>query len=257
MIIGWFCKLENHVVNLARVVLVLLGCLGLAAAVGCLVWTGVAAVRPTDIKFEDLMIAPTYGELREQLLPVPRGTPATTSLEATNGLQQAFSNFEGRLLAIAQSLDKQYQLVGRQERKFSEIYSSRSLFEQLVQPDLAGFLDDEMIMDHYLDALQLFATDVSNDELISRIADTTARTSTIIEALRRFNAGYVEQLENSVLAAAALSSALNTTKSSRLSFLLWSSLGTTLAFLIATIFLTMFRIERNVRDLVNKIEVAA
>ena len=106
----------------------------------------------------------------------------------------------------------------------------------------------EAVIDDYLLALQSVATEIAEDQVLSRISDTASRTSIIVDAINKFHAEYVLRLQESFLAASDLSTQRSVSKNLALQVLLWSLCGSFAIFLIASLVLVVFRIERNLRQ---------
>ena len=244
----WLYKIENYVIDSVRVFLLLTGGLMAAASLILLLWAGFAAFQPTETDIRDNLKAPTFAELRSRLLPVASESASNSPIDADQGSQVHDSPFEGRLRAVTETLDKQYNLVGREEKKFSESYSSERLEALLIERDLEEYRSNNSVMDHYLDSLQKFASDLSNDAMVSRIADTAARTSLILNAINEFQAEYLYALDISTHAALVESSQAKTAKASLVTSLLWLLLGAGSIFFAACLVLVVFRIERILRN---------
>ncbi len=217
------------------------------AATVLLLWAGFAAFQPTETAIRDNLKAPAYSELRSRLLPVASESANSTPIDADQSSPVQDSPFEARLRVVTETLDKQYNLVGREEKKFSDSYSPQRLEALLIAGDLEEFRSDNSVMDHYLDSLQKFATDLSTDAMLSRIADTSARTSLILNAINEFQAEYLYALDISTHAALVESSQAKASKASFIKTLLWFVLCAGSIFFAACLVLVVFRIERNLR----------
>lgn len=244
----WLYKVENYVIDTVRILLVFTGGITALAAIVLVLWAGFAALRSTDAEISEFLSAPTYMELRGRVLPVANQSLNDTTLYATANPQVSDSPFEARLRTVTETLDQQYNLAGREERKFSDSYSPQRLEALLIESDLKEFHSNDGVMDHYLESLQDFASDLSNDAVLSRIADTSARTSVILDAINEYHTEYLYGLDTSVHLALTKSSQAETTKTSLLVTLRWLLLFAASIFFTTCMVLVVFRIERNLRQ---------
>lgn len=244
-----FEKIETYVIAILRIALVAVGVLAIVATVGLLVCAAWIVMVPSEVDHREFLTAPSYDELRTELLPTsnPDSFPDRNSKNsfAETESQQANSPYHDRLSNVTLTLDKQYNIAGRDEEKFSEKMSASYLERMLIEQGLAENFDLEEVADDYLIALQSLATDIAGDEVLSRIADTSARSSIIVQALNEFHDEYVLRLQKSYDAASSLNLQQNAAQVVTLQLLLWGiAVGFTL-FLMVSLVLLVLRIERH------------
>lgn len=255
-------KAETFVLATVRIVLVAVGSIGILAMAGLLFWTGWAALAPSDADHSEFLTAPTYAEVRIDLLPTPTSHPSTGGSEENSSPgkdpQSEISPFADRLFIVTSTIDKQYNIAGRKEKKFSETVSASYLENVLIEQGLAlQFLELEAVIDDYLLALQSFASEIAEDQVLSRISDTASRTSIIIDAINKFHAEYVLRLQDSFDSASNLSAKRSTSKNLTLQVLFWSLCSSFAIFLISSLVLVVFRIERHLRETVETPEIGS
>lgn len=254
-----FEKLETYVVTTLRFVLVAVGGLAILAMVGLLVWAAWIVIVPNTVDHREFLTAPSYAELRKELLPTPDptssdGNPDLSSQEEQNS-QQIHSPYYDRLSRITTTLDKQYNIAGREEKKFSETVSASHLERVLIDQGLNSSFYLEEVSDDYLAALQEFATEIANDEILSRIADTSSRTTIIVDAINKFHDEYVLRLIDSYDSASSLTAKQNSSESLVIQFLVTSLAVSFTTFLMASLVLLMIRIESHLRKRNENLEV--
>lgn len=132
----------------------------------------------------DEVETPEWQELKDQALGIVPQDVASTNDDGRPDITQ-----EVRL--ILSSLDLQYQLLEREENLFSD---------RLPAPLLTEWIHTQNIPEEhfpsYLDGLIEFCREIGNDETISRIHDTEARTRTISTALDLYTQSFRKNLEN-------------------------------------------------------------
>lgn len=255
-----FEKIETFVIAILRFALVAVGALAIVATVGLLVWAAWIVMVPSDVDHREFLTAPSYDELRMELLPTTGSDPVSDRTSknplAEAESQQANSPYIDRLSNVTLTLDKQYNIAGRQEEKFSEKMAASYLERVLINEGLADDFYLEEVADDYLIALQSVATDIADDEVLSRIADTSARTSIIVEALNKFHDEYVLRLQQSYDSASSLNLQQNATQVLTLQWLMWSiGVGFTL-FLMVSLVLLVLRIERHLSNRNESLEAS-
>ena len=255
-----FERFETYVITTLRFVLVTVGSLAILATAGLIVWAALIFASPDNVDHKQFMTAPSYTELREGLLPTSDPVSSTGGTSETpllgDGSQTVKSPYTERLASVTSTLDKQYNIAGREEEKFSERMSPSYLEQVLIDQGLAQDFQLEEVADDYLSAFQSLATDIADDEVLSRIADTGARTSIIVEAVNKFHDEYVLRLHNSYDSASSLSVQQSTAKTLTLQLLLWGmGIGFTL-FLIVSLVLLVLRIERHLSNRAESHEVS-
>ena len=244
-----FEKIETYVIAILRFALVAVGVLAIVATVGLLVCAAWIVMVPSEVDHREFLTAPSYDELRKDLLPTS-GSDPVSERNSENFLSEAESHqanspYIDRLSNVTLTLDKQYNIAGRDEEKFSEKMSASYLERMLIEQGLAANFDMEEVSDDYLIALQSLATEIAGDEVLSRIADTSARSSIIVEAVNKFHDEYVLRLQKSYDAASSLNLQQNATRVMTLQLLLWGiAVGFTL-FLMVSLVLLVLRIERH------------
>ena len=256
-----FERFETWVIATLRFVLVAVGSLAILATAGLLVWAAWIFISPDNIDHKEFLIAPSYTELREGLLPTsePVSSPDGTAESPSPGIasQTAKSPYSERLASVTSTLDKQYNIAGREEQKFSERMPASYLEQVLIDQDLAKNFQLEEVADDYLSAFQSLATDIADDEVLSRIADTNARTSIIIEAVNKFHDEYVHRLHKSYDSASSLSVQQSAAQTLTLQLLLWGmGVGFTL-FMMVSLVLLVLRIERHLSHRTESHDVSA
>lgn len=258
---GWFERIETYVTAALRVILVAVGALTILALAGLLVWTAWALIVPNNVDHREFLTAPSYAEFRNELLPTPGTAPSSpgnpqASSQKAGGSQQVRSPYIDQLSSVTSTLDKQYNIAGRQEKKFSATVPASQLEQELIDQGLASRFNLEEVVDDYLAALQELANEIADDAVLSRIADTNSRTSIILNAINKFHDEYVLRLDNSYGFASTLTAEQNAAETLTLTFLMWSlSAGFTI-FLMAALILAVFRIESHLRNRTESKEVS-
>lgn len=254
-----FERIETYVIATLRIVLVAVGALAILAIAGLIVWAAWIVIVPNNVDHREFLTAPSYAELRKELLPTPDATSPDGSTEVSSQelqhSQQVSSPYIERLSGVTTTLDKQYNIAGREESKFSETVSAGDLERVLIYQGLDStfFLDE--VADDYLAALQEFATEIADDEILSRIADTNSRTSIIVEAIDKFHDEYVLRLVDAYDSASVLSTQQSSSESLVLNLLLVSLSVSFTTLLMACLVLLVFRIESHLRKRNESLDV--
>jgi len=157
---------------------------------------------------------------------------------------------------VVSTLDRQYNIAGRQEKKFSDTFSAIHLERELIEQGLAKNFNLQEVADDYLEALQSVATEIADDQVLSRIAETSSRTSIIIDAINKFHDEYLLRLQDSFDFASILSAEQDTAETFTLQILLWSFVACFAAFLMASLVLLAFRIDSHLRKRNESLEVS-
>lgn len=127
---------------------------------------------------------PEWQELKDQALGIVPQDVESANDEGRPDITQEVS-------LILSSLDLQYQLLEREENLFSD---------RLPAPLLTEWIHTQNIPEEhfpsYLDGLVEFCREIGNDETISRIHNTDARTRTISTALDLYTQNFRNNVEN-------------------------------------------------------------
>lgn len=246
-------RFETYVTSTLRIVLMAVGILAILAMAVLFTWAVWTVIAPNNVDHREFLTAPSYAELRQDLLPTYDITPSSQS---RNGSQGVSSPYRDRLSAVVSTLDRQYNMAGRQEKKFSETFSAIHLERELIEEGLARNFNLQEVADDYLEALQSVATEIADDQVLSRIADTSSRTSIIIDAVNKFHDEYLLRLQDSFDFASILSSEQDTAETFTLQILLWSFIACFATFLMASLVLLVFRIESHLRKRNESLEVS-
>lgn len=162
--------------------LVVLSALSMAAAFVILVWLVVLITQPVSTHFETYFEPPSYTEIRVDWYNPSEMQTASAFRVEDEHLQNIFSR-----------LDALYGLVGRREPTFSERDASAQLAGQLFfgisNPD-----DPEVVSRRYIADVLSFATQLSEDEALKRVADGDKRTATILSAMLAYRDKYSDNL---------------------------------------------------------------
>lgn len=245
-------RIETYVTAALRIVLMAVGTIAILAMAVLFTWTVWTVMAPNNIDHREFLTAPSYGEFRNELLPT---YDAPSQLKG--GSQTVSSPYRDRLNAVASTLDRQYNIADRQEKKFSETFSAVYLERELIDEGLAKDFNLDEVADDYLVALQSVATEIADDEVLSRIAETSSRTSIIIDAINKFHGEYLLRLQDSYDFASILSAERDAEQTLTLHVLLWSLIACFATFLLASLVLLVFRIESHLRKRNESLEVSA
>lgn len=254
---SWFETVESYVIHAFRIILVAVGALAVLALAGVLIWLASTTLISSSVDPRKFLDEPSYEQLRSELLPTTVNATSDNPENKEISSQSTVAPYLDRLTVVTNTLDQQYNIAGREERKFSEMVSASYLGEILIEQGLSEGFDLKEVVDDYLDGLQAFATEISQDEVLSRIADTNSRTEIITNAINKFHAEYVVRLESAINIASAKSTQQAVSKALTLRLVLWS-LGIGFAvFLLASMILLLFRIETHMRKRPDAREVSA
>lgn len=193
---SFFADYEVLVLKVARVVLIVLASISFLAIPVTLVWLGISFTKPTEINYKHILYVPSYETMN--LNSRPRSAARTEGAKATK--------LPPIMNETIETIDSLYQLVGREEQKFSETYDLHQFYTSLVEP-FAKFEKPNYYDIDYLLELKLYTESMSQDELLKRIADVDARTAAIVDSIFKFRDEYLINLEGALATVESRSSA--------------------------------------------------
>lgn len=242
-----FADYEVLVLKVARVVLIVLATVTFLTIVGALVWIAVMWIKPDNTNYKNIMYVPSYESIES----------AWSSSSSAEGVTAAIdTKIPPVLNETVETIDSLYQLVGREEQKFSEIIDLADLHTHLVDPFVVFDQPNNYAVD-FLIELEKYAQAMAADELLKRIADVNARTETIVDSITEFRDDYVINLEGALATVEARSSThwLNRMVSSLVVLQVLSACIT--AFVVSTICLLGFHIAMRRQDLLSKLTTSS
>lgn len=222
---------EALVLKVARVVLIALATISFLAITGTLVWLVITWVKPVESNYKKNLNVPQYESIDAAW--VSQSVEATPE---TNGVEIPLVMNE-----TVEVIDSLYQLVGREEQKFSEIVDLQEFYLRLVEP-IAEFEPPDYYVVDYLFELSLYTRSMAKDELLKRIADVDVRTETIVEAMFKFRDEYVINLDGALATMEARASAHSTDRTLSSFLVLQVLVICVSAFLVSAICLLGFHI---------------
>lgn len=215
-----FVNYEQLLLKVARVVLVLLATCSFIVVVGVLVWLTFSWIKPIGESYKDSMLVPVYESIGSAWSSTP--SEEQTSESADSKLPPVFDD-------ILETVDSLYQLVGREEPKFSEKKDVKKFYAILVEP-FHSFDQRESFAIDFLIELRSYTQSMAKDELLKRIADVEVRTTTIEDSIFQFQDDYLENLRRALDTVAEQSTTLS-----------WNRMVTsTLALQVLSVCLTAF-----------------
>ena len=194
--ISFFADYEELVLRVARVVLIVLASVSFLAVPAVLVWLGFTLSKPAEMNYKQILYVPTFDsmDIRWNSSPrVRRDSASTTKIPPV-------------LLETIDTIDTLYQLVGRDEQKFSEMYDLQEFYLLLIEP-FAEFDEPNTYDIDFLLELNGFTESMAQNELLKRIADADSRSTTIIETMLQFRDEYLINLDGALASIASQSSA--------------------------------------------------
>ena len=172
------------VLKVARVVLVLLATVAFVSIIGALIWLVFLWTKPTSADYKSILVVPPYEPIASEWLP--RLSTEARKVETAARLPPVF-------IETLEIVDSLYQLVGREEPKFSEHEEIANYYSSLVEPFGVLGTQNNVTID-FLIELKSYARSMTNDELLKRIADVEERTQTILDSIFEFRDQYVTNL---------------------------------------------------------------
>ena len=227
-----FAYYENFILKVARIVLALLATLTFIATIGAVVWLAFFWIVPVTVNYKNTMVVPPYETIGSNWTSTPL---AEGTREATN------KKLPPVLDETVEIVDSLYQLVGREERKFSENEDVQEFYTTLVEP-FGVFDRSETFTTEFLIELKWYAQSMAKDELLKRIADVEVRTTAIVDSIFQFRDKYITNLHDA-LATAEARSATHISNRMMTSFVVLQILSICmLAFVVSAICLLGFHI---------------
>ncbi|MYD44814.1 MAG: hypothetical protein F4W92_00455 [Gammaproteobacteria bacterium] len=182
-----FADYEAFVLKVARVVLVALASISFLAIPIALVWLGFTMAKPTGIDYKHNLYVPTYESIDASWRP-----SAGVRTEDLNA-----AKIPPVMNETIETIDSLYQLVGREEQKFSETHDLQQFHTALIEP-FAKFEDPNTYDIDFLIELKQYAESMVQDELLKRIADVNARTTAIVDSIFKFRDKYLINLDGAL-----------------------------------------------------------
>lgn len=193
---SFFVNYEQLVLRVARIALVLLATASFLVVIGAFAWLAYLWIKPIGVGYKDTMVVPEY----ESIDSTWRSTlPRQETSELTD------VKFPPVFDDILASVDQLYQLVGRNEEKFSEREGLGELYTTLIEP-FGNFDQPKSYTTDFLLELKFYSDAMVKDELLKRIADVDERTTTIVNSIFRFRNEYIENLHGALDSVAERSS---------------------------------------------------
>ena len=178
---------EAFLLKVARVVLIALATISFLAITATLVWLVITWLNPVESNYKKILYVPQYESIDAAWnSQSSEGTLETTVVELPTTMNET-----------VEVIDTLYQLVGREEQKFSEIVDLQEFYALLVEP-IAEFEPPDYYVADYLFELSLYTRNMAKDELLKRIADVNVRTDTIVEAMFKFRDEYAINLDGAL-----------------------------------------------------------
>lgn len=178
---------EGLVLKVARVVLVMLASISFLAIPVTLVWLGITLTKSEEANYKQVLYVPTYESIDATWRP---STGVRTADVKTVKLPPVMDE-------TIETIDSLYQLVGREEQKFSESYDLQQFYASLRAP-FAKFEEPNYYDIDFLLELKQFTESMAQDELLKRITDVDVRTAAIIESIFKFRDEYLVNLDGAL-----------------------------------------------------------
>lgn len=184
---SFFADYESLVLKVARVVLVVLATISFLAIPVVLVWLGTTLTKSEEANYKHALYVPTYESIDATWRPssgMRAGDVNTLKLPPV-------------MDETIETIDSLYQLVGREEQKFSESYDLQQFYASLIEP-FAKFEEPNYYDIDFLLELKRFTESMAQDELLKRITDVDVRTAAIVESTFKFRDEYLINLNGAL-----------------------------------------------------------
>ncbi len=229
-----FADYEVLVLKVARVVLILLATISFLAIPGTLVWLGISLTKPAEMNYKHVLYVPPYESIDSTWRP--RSSVSAEDARETKLPPIVYETIE--------TIDSLYQLVGREEEKFSESYDLQQFYTSLMAP-FAKFEEPNYYDVDFLFELKLFTESMVRDELLKRMADVDARTAAIVDLTYKFRDEYLINLDGALATVESTSTAHGWTRMVT-SLLVLQALSVCITvFVVSAVCLLGFRVGLN------------
>lgn len=228
---------ERLLIIVARFALVVLSTISLLAITGTLVWIVFAWINLASTSYQDVMKVPTYETIDSTWKSIPQEEANRKSSE----LKVPPIYYDS-----IEIIDSLYQLVGREEPKFSEQENSYEFYARLVQP-FGGFDQRESTKytTDFLIEFKSFTQSMTKDELLKRIANVEDRTTLIVDSIFQFRDAYIENLRVALAKLAEQSATQGWNRSVTSSLTMQVLIVCVVAFVVSSICLLGFQVVRS------------
>lgn len=183
---SFFASYEELVLKVARVVLIMLATVSFLAIPGALVWLGFTMSKPAEMNYKHILLVPSYESIDATWRPSSGVRTESNVTELPPLMNQT-----------VETIDSLYQLVGREEQKFSQTYDLQQFYTALIEPftkfEQSNYYDFDFLL-----ALKLFTESMAKDELLKRITDVDVRTTAIVDSIFKFRDQYLINLEGAL-----------------------------------------------------------
>lgn len=192
MPISLFANYEVVVLKVARVVLLVIATITFLATIGIIAWLAFTWIKPAGTNYRDIMSVPVYE-------PIESAWQSTSSSGRTDEVIQ--TKLPPVMNETIATIDSLYQLVGREEPKFSERDDLEQFYTELVAP-FDDFEKPNSYATEFLLDLTRFVKSMTEDELLKRIVDVDMRTTTIVDTIFKFRDDYEINLRGALATSA-------------------------------------------------------
>ena len=224
---------EQLVIKVARVVLVVLATIAFLAIIGVLVWLVFLWTKPTNTDYKSVLVVPPYESMASEWSST---LPAEgRKIETPQSVPPVFTE-------TIELVDSLYQLVGREEPKFSEKVELGTYYSSLVEPFEVLHTQNKLAID-FLIELKSYAQSMTKDELLKRVADVEERTQTIVDSTFEFRDRYLANLQVALTTADELSDKNLSNRMVTSSFVLQILCICLVVFVVSAICLFGFRLS--------------
>ena len=183
---SFFAGYEVLVLKVARVVFIALATVSFLAIPGALVWLGFTLTKPEEINYKHILLVPSYESIDASWRPPSGVRTGSDARELPPIMNQTI-----------ETIDSLYQLVGREEQKFSETHDLQQFYNTLIEPfeefEKPNYYDFDFLLE-----LKLYTESMVQDELLKRIADVDVRTTAIVDSIFKFRDEYLINLEGAL-----------------------------------------------------------
>ena len=185
---SFFVNYEQLVLKVARVMLILLATASFFVVFGALVWLAFLWIKPIGVDYKDTMAVPEYESI---------DSAWRSNLPNQETSEVSDVKFPPVFEDILETVDSLYQLVGRDEKKFSDREGLEEFYATLIEP--FGIFDQpNRYTTDFLLELKFYTDAMVKDELLKRIADVDERTTSIVDSIVRFRNDYIDNLRDAL-----------------------------------------------------------